>query len=252
MIIANWKMNPMTEKEAKDILNVLKRKIIKIFGAETFVCPPALYFATLKKSYSGKKISFGLQDVFYEERGSYTGEISVEQAKDFGAKLVIVGHSERRALGETNDIVSKKLKAVLKNNIKAVLCVGERERDEHGEYLLFLREEIRASLSGIQKSMIDNLIIAYEPIWAIGKNYKMSISARELEEVIIFIKKVLSEIYGKDEVQMVPIIYGGSVEEKNAEELAGVPLVDGFLVGHESLKPNSFITIALALSSRKK
>lgn len=250
VLVANWKMKPESLKEAKLILKSIKRVSKKISKVRIVICPPIIFLSELKKISSGAKMDFGAQDIFYEERGSFTGEISVSMLVDADTRFAIIGHSERRALGETNDIVSRKLKTALRNNIKSILCVGERERDEHGEYLSFLAGEIKASLSGVQGNLIDNLVIAYEPVWAIGKNAKGAVTKRELEEVVIFIKKTLSDIYGKNKAFDIPILYGGSVEAKNAAELVADTQIDGFLVGHESLKPENFAKIAEALNSK--
>jgi triosephosphate isomerase len=239
-IIANWKMNPSHLKEAESLFLDIKKKISKFKNVKTIICPPFVYLGELTYLYSGKLIDFGAQDVFWERGGSFTGEISPEMLKDLGIDYVILGHSERRALGETNEIVSKKVQAAIKAGLNVILCIGESIRDEGGEYLEFLEEEIRKSLKGVSRNHIGRVIIAYEPIWSIGKDTDDAISARQLHQTKLFILKVLKEIYGRKALTT-KIIYGGSSTPENTRELLKEGEVDGLLVGHESLKSESFI-----------
>lgn len=241
IIIANWKMNPFSVKEAENILNGVKKTVAKLKKTQVVICPPFVYFNNIQKKIGGfVNLFLGAQNSFWENEGAFTGEISPEMIKNYGGSYVILGHSERRALGETDEIVSKKAVTCLKAGLKIIVCIGEKTRDDHGEYLQFLNNEIRDSLSKVQKKFLPNLIIAYEPIWAIGKKDSEAMRSSDIHEMTIFIKKILSEIYGKDSALLVPILYGGSVGGKNAGEIIKDGGVNGLLVGHQSLKPENF------------
>ncbi len=161
--------------------------------------------------------------------------------KNLGAKYVIVGHSERREnLGETNEMVNKKIKTALKSNLKVVFCIGERQRDENASFLHFVKNEIEEGLKGISHKSIKNLVIAYEPIWAIGKKGKDADKPEDILQMSIYIRRVLLGIIGKDLSREIPILYGGSVEPENAKGILETGGVQGFLVGHASLVPSKF------------
>jgi triosephosphate isomerase len=158
--------------------------------------------------------------------------------KDLGVKYVIVGHSETRTRGETDENVSKKIQALLDNGIKPILCIGEKERNEDGSHLDFIKDQIKSSLNKVNKKNINDLIVAYEPIWAIGA--KEAMDAPSIYEMSLFIKKVLSDIYGQESAIATPILYGGSVNFRNASEIFVTGKVDGLLVGRESVNPPGF------------
>ena len=163
--------------------------------------------------------------------------------KNLGMEYVIVGHSERRALGEDDIIVSKKLNLVLNSKLNPILCVGEKERNEEGNFLLFISEQIKNSLQGVEKKYLKNLIIAYEPIWAIGKTAQDAMDSRGVHQMHLFIKKVLKDLFDEKIAEKVAIIYGGSVELENVEDLIKNGNIDGFLIGHESLDADKFCEI---------
>ena len=160
MIIANWKMNPNSLNEAKKIFNKIKIVAEKLKKVETVICPPFTYLSALRTT--------GAQDVFYEDKGAYTGEISVKMLKNLGVKYVIIGHSERREIGETDKIINKKIKTTLETGLKVVFCIGEKARDKDGQYLNFVKNQINKGLKDIPRKLFNNLIIAYEPVWAIS------------------------------------------------------------------------------------
>jgi len=242
-IVANWKMNPLEVREATKLFNEVKKKIPKLKKTKVIICPPFVYLGELSLLYSGNKISFGAQDSFWENKGSFTGEISPIQIKDLGGEYVILGHSERRAQGETNEIVNKKIKACLSSGLKVILCIGEKDRDEgSGEHLHFIKEEIKESLKGVNKNHLGRIIIAYEPIWAIGKSQKDAMTPETLHQMKLFILKILKDMYGTRGMD-VSVIYGGSVEPENTEELIKDGEVDGLLVGHKSLIAKEFLEI---------
>jgi len=240
LIIANWKMNPKTLREARALFSSIKKTGNKLRNVQTVVCPPYPYLAELQKTVSGHRVVLGAQDVFSEPEGAYTGEVSISNLKSVGVKYVILGHSERRAAGETNKDVNTKVKASLKSGLAAVVCVGEKLRDEHAEYLHHLRVELKESLQGLPVSSVKKLIIAYEPIWAVGKNAKKADTPKETQETILFLRKILAEIFNKKIAMNIPIIYGGSVNPQNAGLFVTEGGADGLLVGRASLNRTQF------------
>ena len=228
-------MNPKTVNEALNLFDSVRKSAEKLKNIQTIICPPDIFLGEIAKKKRGKKVSIGAQDVSVMKKGAFTGEISVAMLKNLGVEYVIVGHSERRALGDSDEIVYEKLKLVLDAGIKAILCVGEKERNETGEYFEFLARQIKSAASADLKGKIKNLIIAYEPIWAIGKTADEAIDASSLHEMVLFIKKVLTEIFGKTAADKTSVLYGGSVENENADDLIKNSEINGFLVGHESL-----------------
>lgn len=242
IIIANWKMNPDTMQDAKKIFSDLKNKKLNPKKAKVVICPPSVYLAELSMNYRGQAFSFGAQDVFWSDKGEHTGEISTEMLKNLRADWVIVGHAEKRAIGENDQMVATKAKRVIDEGMKAVVCIGEPHRDDHGQFLRFIENQLRDSLSLISKKKTDNLVIAYEPVWAIGKGKKPPTS-HELHQISLFIKKILSSIYNREIAMSIPIIYGGSVDEENCRELVDIGNVNGLLVGRASLNPHIFSNI---------
>jgi len=238
IICANWKMNPVSYKQAEKLFIANSKSISKIKKTDVIICPPILYLEKLKRR--SKKLALGAQNIFYEESGAYTGEISADMVYDAGARYVILGHSERRENGEANEDVNKKIKSALFAGLKSIVCVGEKERDENHEYLNFIKEQLEIALKNILKSSLSKVIIAYEPIWAIGKNAVREATPEEFLEISIFIKKVLSDKFGAQAIEKMKIIYGGSVHPKNVASFLEQGEADGFLVGRDSLDPKKF------------
>jgi triosephosphate isomerase len=239
LMVANWKMNPETVAKAKKIFLGTKKVVKTLKNIQVAVCPPFVYLSDLEKM-NDSKIILGAQDVFWERAGSFTGEISPAMLKRGGESFVIVGHSERRELGETDEMISKKIISAGQVGLRPILCVGERERDVHGEYLHFLRSQIINSLGKFPKKFLGKLVLAYEPIWAIGKSEVEAMSPADIHEASLFLKKVLAEIYGQKGAISVPILYGGSVSHNNAKDIILGGQVQGLLVGRESLDPKKF------------
>ncbi len=233
-------MNPPAKKEAESIFKSVLKNLNPKRKTEVVICPPFLYLESLKKL--SKKVSLGAQDVFWEEKGAYTGEVSADMIYNIGARYVILGHSERRALGESNIDVNKKIKQSFSVGLIPVVCVGESVRDENHEYLNFVKTQVEECLFGVSKNFISKVIIAYEPVWAIGKNAVREATSEEFREMSIFIKKILSDKFGAKTIEQIRIIYGGSVHPENAlgflQEGA-----DGFLAGRDSLDPKKFSEI---------
>jgi triosephosphate isomerase len=247
LVVANWKMNPETYKEAEKIYAGSVVALKKASKVKVVLCLPYTWLTDF--SHKEKKVvSFGAQDASIEVKGPHTGEVSPTMLTSSGVEYVILGHSERRALGETDELVSQKVSASLKTGLRVILCVGEKTRDLHGDYLLFLRHQIINSLNKIPKRYLKKLIVAYEPVWAIGKSDDEAMNVRDLHETSIFIKKALAEIYGPVEGMKIPILYGGSVSHKNAKDLLTLGEVQGLLVGRESLNPKKFESLLLSIN----
>jgi len=237
LIVANWKMNPTSQKEAKNIFDAIK-KGAKSDKVEVVICPPFIYLPLL----SG--LTLGAQNCFWQESGTYTGEISPSMLKDLGVKYVIIGHSERRKyFGETDEQVNKKLKAVLAAGLNPILCIGENaEQREKGETEMILKNQLIIGMGGIEVG--DNFTVAYERIWAIsgGDPYKTKElpTPEKVEKTHSYIRGILEGMYGKKVADSIRIIYGGSANAGNAKDYLENAKVQGFLVGGASLRPDDF------------
>jgi len=239
LVVGNWKMNPTSLSEAKTIATTVKRGLRNIKKTQVVLCPPYVYLSGL--SHMPTTILFlGAQNAFHEPSGSYTGEISFSQLHQFKTGFVIIGHSERRAVGETDEVINKKVRSVIDEGMTAILCVGEKIHDVHGDYLALVRQQIITGLRDVSKKMLDHVVIAYEPVWAIGA--KDAMAPADVHEMSIYIKKVLKDIFGvlADSIR---VIYGGAVTEFNAKDIIADGFLHGFLVGRDSLKPKSFLEI---------
>jgi triosephosphate isomerase len=246
LIIANWKMNPVKPTDAKKIFTGIQKGVRGIQGVDVVVCPPSIFIPELSKIPRTKNVTLGVQDLFYEESGARTGQTSPAMARAYKVTWAILGHSERRELGETNDLVARKVSYAISEGHTAVLCVGERVRAEDGSYYTFVREELEPVLAGLQRKDLAKLVIAYEPIWAIGKSAAEAMQSRDLHEMVLFIRKVLTEKFGRAPAARVPILYGGAVKPENAEEIMRDGGVNGLLVGSASLNPKAFTAIVKA------
>lgn len=243
IIVANWKMNPSTTDEAKNIARKAKNELGDVKKTQVVICPPSIFINDIRKIISGEKnISLGAQDVSSGEGRSVTGEIGSEMLYDHDVKFAIIGHSSRRENCETDEIISEKIKTAIKNGLTAILCIGEVERNEQGNFYHEVRAQLQADLSKITRKNLGKLIVAYEPIWAIGKRDSEAMSPTDLHEMTIFIRKTLRDIFGKDSAN-VPILYGGSVSKKNAKEIFVGGNVSGLLIGRESLKIENFVEL---------
>lgn len=247
LVVANWKSNPESLKLAKNLFNQIKKAVSKLKKIKVVVCPSFLHLIPLSSSLG--KVLIGSQDVFYEPSGQFTGMIGYEMLFSTKVKYSILGHSEKRALGETDEEIAKKILVCLDNGIIPVVCIGEPERNESLDYLDFIKNQLIKSLKNIPKSKIPGIVIAYEPIWAIGKNAIRQTTSKEIEEVVIFIKRVVSDIYETRSVPPIKIIYGGGVDEKQAQDFMQNSLIDGFLVGRASLDGKKFAELLKTVDS---
>ncbi|MFA6142904.1 MAG: triose-phosphate isomerase [Candidatus Omnitrophota bacterium] len=242
IIAGNWKMNK-TASESIELAASLKRSLSDISEIETVLCPPFTSLSDVRDVILDTGIRLGAQDCYWEKEGAFTGEISTAMLKNLGCEYCIVGHSERRQFfGETNQIVNKKAKALLKEGIKAIICVGEKlEERKAGKAFDVVKDHVTNSLSGLTKDEIVKTVIAYEPVWAIGTG--VNATKEQAEEIHKYIRDLLAKIYDKDVANQVRIQYGGSVKPENIKELIAQPDVDGALVGGASLKADSFAAI---------
>jgi triosephosphate isomerase (TIM) len=241
IIVGNWKMNPKTAEEAKKNFSKIKRLAVKYDSVLTIICPSEIHLMSLVKISGKGAVRLGVQDVFEEDQGLFTGQVSSAMAYDAGARYAIVGHSEKRRLGETNEQVAKKIGVVVRDGLVTILCVGEKERDRDGNYLGFLKSEILESLGGVSRSdLASRIIIAYEPIWEIGRPDMQTMKPGDIHSMSIYIKKILNDAFGNEAAMEVPILYGGSVGSDSARIVVYDGEVDGLLVGRQSLDPEAF------------
>ena len=250
ILVANWKNHPGSLNEARTLLKQLSRNSKLYKKLAFFIAPPFTYFESVSERLGnfGKLAS---QNISSLPPGTYTGQITSDILKSFGVKLAIIGHSERRRFGETSEHIAKKVKVALRSGMAALVCVGEISRDRDGEHFEFLREELKGSLAGLnRKTDVSKLAVAYEPVWAIGKRATDAIEPADLKQSVIFIRKVLTDMFGRPAAERVPILYGGSVEPANAGILFSETSIRGFLVGHASLNAKTFKEIAESLISK--
>lgn len=234
-------MDPQTYAEAI----IIGKKISKVARATkkvtTVMCPPMLYFGAVKKFVDDKNIFAGVQNIFVEEKGSYTGEVSIDMIRDAGAKYAIIGHSERRKMGETDEMVNKKVHLALAKKIIPIVCIGEMTRDDEGKYLGFIKEQLSKGLARVPADDFTKMIIAYEPVWAIGATIAMN--SHDVHQMTIFITKALIDLFRIKRQTVVPILYGGAVDPTNAYGILNDGNADGLLIGRQSLDPEAFTEI---------
>ena len=251
ILAGNWKMYK-TVSEAIELVNGLKRQLYDVVNLDIVVCPSFTSLATVSELIVDSNIRLGAQDVYWKEEGAFTGEISPSMLKDLGCKFVIVGHSERRQyFFETNESVNKKINAILNIGLIPIFCVGETlAQREENKTLEVIKEQLQKGLRDIVLEKAENLIVAYEPIWAIGTG--KNATAEQAEEIQIYIRNLLAKMYNKDIAESVRIQYGGSVKPENIKELIMQPNIDGALIGGASLKIDSFSEIVKICSEARK
>lgn len=243
LIAGNWKMNNNMTESMELVDNLIK--LTKDFNknVEILICPPFTALFSIKNSINDSVIKLGAQNMYFEEKGAYTGEVSPMMLHDIGVEYVIIGHSERRQLfNETDDLINKKIKAALKYGIKPILCVGETlEQRESGIEKSIIKNQITNAFKDINDKDSVKIIIAYEPIWAIGTG--KNATSNQANEMASFIRKTVSELYGELVSQNMIIQYGGSVKVNNANEILSQNDIDGALIGGASLKAEDFYKI---------
>ncbi len=244
LIVGNWKMNPMTLAEASGLATAIAKKHKKTAEPCVAVAPPFPYLAEVGKKIGKSTVVLAAQDVHTQPIGPFTGEVSITQLKDLGVQYVIIGHSERRAAGESDELVRDKVQAVLRHQLTPIVCVGERERDEQGNFFSFVEKQLRSLAEVLPETAIKKVVIAYEPIWAIGTGN--TATPDDVKEMQLFIEAALTKMYDRPTAKKVRVIYGGSVKPENAAELHKMGGMSGFLVGGASLKADDFAAIIKA------
>ncbi|NLW56561.1 MAG: triose-phosphate isomerase [Firmicutes bacterium] len=242
IIAGNWKMYK-TIPEARELVTGLKEKLKETDQVEVVVCPPFTALAPVAELIKGSGIGLGAQNLFWEEEGAYTGEVSPVMLRDLGCEYVIIGHSERRQyFGETDEMVNKKVKAALGHKLRPIICVGETlAQREAGETETLVANQVEKALAGVAAADLPQVVIAYEPIWAIGTG--RSSTGEDANQVIGLIRKTIARLYQQELADQVRIQYGGSVKPENIKEFMAQPEIDGALVGGASLKVDSFMAI---------
>jgi triosephosphate isomerase len=241
IIAGNWKMYK-TPQEAVAFVNAVKEELMTLSAAERVVCPPYVAIPAVSAAVQGTDITVGAQDVHWEKEGAYTSQVSPAMLQGL-VKYVIIGHSETRQYqGVTDEMVNRKAKAAMTYGLHPIIAVGESlEINEAGQTQTFVGQQIRAAFDGIPASDLANIVIAYEPIWAIGTG--KSASAEQANAIIGSIRAIIADLYGAQQADAMRIQYGGSVKPENMAEFMSQPHIDGALVGGASLKPDSFVAL---------
>jgi len=245
LVAGNWKMNK-TVAEARELVSTMSVKLREIANVEKVLCPPFIVIPALAALLEGSGIGLGGQNMHWEEKGAFTGEIAPGMVKEF-CKYIIIGHSERRAyFGETDESVNRKLHVALKFDLTPIVCVGETlDQYESGQTSEVVRRQISVGLAGIDSTFAPRIVVAYEPVWAIGTGKASSgENANFVHQQVI--RPALTELFGAENAAAIRILYGGSVTASNASEFFAYPDIDGALVGGASLKADEFVAIAKA------
>jgi triosephosphate isomerase len=243
IVAGNWKMNNDLNSSVALISEIKNILASKSLNAEVIICPPFTSLDAANSLIKDTQIKLGAQNMYYEKSGAFTGEISPLMLKSVGCQYVILGHSERRTIfGESNQLINKKIKAAVENQLNPIFCIGETlEERESGVTFKVIETQVREGLDGLTAEELANLIIAYEPVWAIGTG--KTATPEQAEEVHAFIRKLIGELYSTEFAEKLIIQYGGSVKPENAAELMSQPDIDGALVGGACLKADSFVKI---------
>lgn len=244
VIIANWKMYIEKPEVAKKYITTFKRKARSLTNLDITIVPPFTLVSTVGAALGRGALHLGAQTLAAREGSAHTGEVSATMLKSFGVTHVILGHSERRAVGESLAVVHAQVERAQAAGLTTILCIGELERDAQGSYLALIAEQLTSALKGNKTT---KLVIAYEPVWAIGKGANDAMKPHDLQEMVIFIRKTLVDLVGRAAALKVPIVYGGSVEASNARTLLKEGGVAGFLVGHASTDAEAFVALLKTL-----
>jgi triosephosphate isomerase len=245
LVAGNWKMNK-TVAEARELVNTMSAPLREIAGVEKVLCPPFISLMAISAMLDGTDIGLGAQDMYWEEKGAFTGEVAPNMVKEF-CRYVIIGHSERRAyFGETDEAVNRKVFAAIKFGLIPIVCVGETlDQYESGLTGEVVRRQINAGLVGVDSANAAKIVVAYEPVWAIGTGKASSgENANYVHQQVT--RPALSELFGAENAEAIRILYGGSVTASNASEFFAYADIDGALVGGASLKPDEFVAITKA------
>jgi triosephosphate isomerase len=245
LVVANWKMNPASLNEAKALFAETKHLTSLYKDLTVIVAPPVIFLRTLSEGVRKGRLSMAAQNGHFEDSGAHTGEISMVQIRDAKAEAVIIGHAERRAAGESDDDVRRKVNAALSSGLMPIICVGEKSRNGT-EHFSIVREQVQTALADVPAAKLPKIIIAYEPVWAIGA--KEAMKPRDMHEMAIFIRKTVVEKLG-EAGHNIKVLYGGSVDGSNAAAMLREAEVKGFLVGRASVDADAFAALLRAVSA---
>ena len=238
LVIANWKMNPSTLSEANELFEITKKTALTTRNVTTIIAPPTIFLHSLASSTRAKRLRFAVQNVHFNMIGPQVGEASVLQAKDSGAIYALIGHSDRRSAGETNEDLNKKVLVALDVKLTPIVFVGETERDNNGNFLRTLRRQIMSLLKNVPQNRVKDIIFVYEPVWAISTNLSkvsQEITPNEIHKMVLYIRKVLVEVYDLSIARKVRVLYGGSVNSQNISDVLSVLGITGVVIGAASL-----------------
>ncbi|MCJ7507174.1 MAG: triose-phosphate isomerase [candidate division Zixibacteria bacterium] len=247
IIAGNWKMYK-TSEEAKILASDLKNRLAQVSGVKIVLCPPFTALPTVYSIIKDSNLQLGAQNMHWEKEGAFTGEVSAEMLLAVGCRYVILGHSERRTyFSEDNQMINKKVKSAVKSGLIPIICVGEKLKErEKGNTENVVKEHVSGAFQGLSKENATKTVIAYEPVWAIGTG--KTATSKQANDVHIFIRQLLSEIYDQKTAQDINVLYGGSVKPENSKELLAQSDIDGALVGGASLDADSFEKIVKSTS----
>ncbi len=245
LVVANWKMNPPTFREAKKLLEDTKKAAEK-HNVSVVIAPPAIFVRELAAKSRGKRVMFATQHARAEESGAHTGEVSISQAQDAKVSYILIGHAERRAQGETNADTRKKIVTTCALGLTPILCIGEVERGQSAEYFTYIADQLRTALSDLPPSHLVRTLIVYEPLWTIGTDRAMS--PHDMHQMSIFIRKTIVDMYG-DIGHKMKILYGGSLNAANTGAMLREGDVHGLLVGRASIDAVEFGHLLQAVAS---
>jgi triosephosphate isomerase len=247
LIVGNWKMNPGTLADAKRIAKKTRLTASRLRNTEVVACPPFPFIYTALSRNKSSTFSVGAQSASMFEAGAKTGEVGADMLASLGVEYVLAGHSEERERGDTDMIVSNKVARILDAGLTAIVCVGEKTREENGGHFAFIKEEIKNSLANIPAAKAKKIILAYEPIWAIGAKDPMA--PEQIYEMSLFVKKAFSDVFGPEAGLKAKVLYGGAVNFRNARDIMIIGKVDGLLVGRESVNMPGFVELLKAVDS---
>ena len=243
LVVGNWKMYLESPEAATALCSALRRRAASFSGVALALAAPSPLLPATVTALKGSMIRAAAQGLSLYEAGAHTGEVSAAMLKNVGASLVLIGHSERRAGGEIDEAVREQVTRARAAGLDIVLCVGEGQRDPNGEHFQFVAAQLASALDGLDASGAGALAIAYEPVWAIGKSAEEAARPADIEGMIILIRKILTERFGRPKAARIPILYGGSVDGSNAQALLAESGVSGFLVGRASTNLESLMEI---------
>ena len=246
LIVGNWKMYIEEPEEAHTFVLALRRKVRGLKGVEVWLAPPHPLLPDVASVLESSPVRVGAQTISAHSDGAHTGEVTAKTLKNVGALFTLVGHSERRIAGDTQDIVRAQLEQALAAGLSPILCIGEREREHDGEHVTLLENQLVSALQQVPPASLKKLIIAYEPVWAIGKQGVDAMRPSDLQEMVIFIRKVMADTLDRATALRTPILYGGSVDGENAKALMAEGGVNGLLVGRASAQIDKFLEIIKA------